>query len=80
MGIANLTVPFPASAVPLPASSPPASALSVAGAESEPPAYPLQEEWAAVSAPSAEAFAAAEQVGSGLAWAGWVQDERFRDG
>ena len=44
------------------------------------PAWSLQEEeCAAAGARSAEAFAAAERVGSGSARADWVQDERFRD-
>jgi hypothetical protein len=69
----------PTSAVPLSASLQ-ASALSVAAAEAAPPAWSLQEEECApAGARPAEAFAAAEQVGSGLARAGWAQDDRSRD-
>lgn len=68
------------SAVPLPAFSPQASALSVAAAEAAPLAWSLQEEECApAGARPAEAFAAAEQVGSGLARAGWAEDDRCRD-
>lgn len=71
----------PTSAVPLLAFSPQAFALSVAGSESAPPALSLQEEeCAAAGARPAEASAVEERVGSGWARAGWVLDERFRDG